>query len=68
MPLKQIYDIGLDAMRDVTDDDVSAGLIAIAAFGKWREAEKALMEVTLEMGQGKRPLSDLAALIRSAAK
>lgn len=62
----ETYHIHNDMMEPVTLDDVVMGERAMNAFSIWREAEKALMEVTLDVAQGRRAPLNLADLIRNA--
>lgn len=48
-----IYDIVIDETRPITQADVESMGKVYSAFGMWREAEKALMALTLAVGQGK---------------
>ncbi len=65
MPVPRVYDIQTDETRPVTQVDVDQLSDARAALGMLRLGMRALLEVTLEVQQGKRPPSDLAAKIRS---
>ena len=64
MPPPRVYDIRTDETRPVTQVDVDELASARAALGMLRMGLRALLEVTLEVQQGKRPPSDLAAAIR----
>lgn len=71
MPLSErnvptIYDIHKDENRPVTQEDVDSMGRVTQAYGTLTVAMKTLVEVATEMAQGKRPLVDLARVIREA--
>jgi hypothetical protein len=61
----RVYDIHTDETRAATQNDVNVLNNAAAALGMLRHGLRALLDVTLEVQQGRRPPADLAAKIRS---
>lgn len=73
-----VYDISIDETRPMTEDDLEMFKAVYSAFGMQREAEKALMALTLAVGQRKisstdawhilHPLTDWAASLEAKSQ
>lgn len=63
--IPRLYDIDIDDMRPVTQADVDDLVRVREAFGAWRGGDRALLEVTLAMAQGRCKLGELEKHIRN---